>query len=187
MPSRLTTRSTTKRTRDTWLVISPVPHLDEVVIRTAADAIHDHQVDVALTAAQTWGEFRALLPTGEWDLVRAALLDEGRDPVSSGTAPSSGDHADAQSAGAWTWDRDEAPFSAWMLPRFPQRYPRWAQPRMHEIVPPSLLRRYGTEVPLFEPFQGSYWSIRVDRAEALAADLRRRGYHVEWSDVLKGY
>ena len=96
--------------------------------------------------------------------------------------------------GAWettlsggTWDRDEAPFSAWMLPGFPQRYPRWAQPRMHEIVPPSLLRRYGTEVPLFEPFQGSYWSIRVDRAEALAADLRRRGYHVEWSDVLKGY
>mgnify|MGYP003344104048 CR=1 FL=1 len=183
MPSRHTTRSTAKRTRDMWLVLSPVPHLDEVVIRTAADAIHDHQVHVALNTGQTWGEFRALLPTGEWDRVRTALLDEERESALAATARSSGDDP----AGSRTWDRDEAPFSAWMLPGFPQRYPRWAQPRMHEIVPPSLLRRYGTEVPLFEPFQGSYWSIRVDRAEALASHLRRRGYHVEWSDVLKGY
>ncbi|MDA1094431.1 MAG: hypothetical protein O3A25_14335 [Acidobacteria bacterium] len=184
---------TRRRVRQTppdqqWLIFTTLEgDPAEVVVRTATDAIHGHQIFVAVETAKTWGEFRALLPQGEWTHVEDALFQAWRYRVPSGESHSSVERDDTQISDWWTRYQDDGPFSAWMIPGFPLFYPRWAQQHLTDIIPPSVLKRYATLTPSANPNQGPFWRILETRGEALATALRRRGHHVEWVDFLQGF
>ena len=166
-----------KTLQEKWLVFNVVEHGDrhELVIRTADQAIHDHQVYTALEDSKTWGEFRRLLPEGEWGFLCNQLMS------------CAGWHERNDEQPELNWQDDEAPFDANVIPGFLLDYPRWAQQHIGKIIPPSVLKRHGTLTPAANRNQGAFWVIPVEKTHPLVNELRRRGYHVEGAQFLRGW
>ena len=154
-----------------WLVYKLVEN-GGVVVQTVEDAMYDHAVNVAIEEAKTWGEFRRLLPGGEWIKVYNRLIVERG--------------YDDEERQNLQWADDSAPFDPNQICGFPNGdYPRWAQQRMHEIVPRDILARFGQWTASVH--QGMFWLIPHENAKALANALRERGFHVEPTPFLRGW
>ena len=152
-----------------WLVYHCVGN-GGVVFDTVEGALYADAVHGALEEAKTWGEFRRLLPAGEWETVEEILSsqDDDLDPECR----------------RW-WEEDASPFGMEDIPGLSDGYyPAWRQADMEEIVPEDLLRAFGKSE--CSP-NGEFWLVPHENAEGLAEALRLRGYHVEETSFLRGH
>ena len=150
-----------------WLVYHEVGN-GGLVFDTVENALYAEALSGALEEAKTWGEFRRMLPAGEWETVEALLQSRSA-------------HDDDEGA---PWDEDAAPFTSSDIPGLDDGYyPEWRQADMEEVVPEDLLETFGKRE--CSP-NGMFWLVPHEHAEALAEALRQRGYHVEEASFLRG-
>lgn len=134
----------------------------EVARRT--DNIHR-----ALTNAKTWGEFRIMLPPGEWEIVVHMLRDIADFYDDDGVA---------------IWEFNHHAFNGYEdIPAASDGdYPAWLQERLQDYIPSDLLERYGKRT---SSAVGEYfWYIDECDVLNLLAALRQRGYSVSPEDNL---
>jgi hypothetical protein len=178
MPSKRRRRSTPGNTDHVhspepvgWLVYKFAAN-GGVVFDSAEQAVYDEAVQGALAEAQTWGEFRRMLPAGEWASIEEALREA-----------ETGDEDDPDPR---PWERPSTPFDPSAIPGFSDGdYPRWAQQSMDEVLPADLLAAFAEKQASVH--QGWFWFIPHDRAEELVEALRARGYRVEHTPFLRGW
>lgn len=90
---------------------------NSVVFAREPDALRVDTINRAINTAETWGQFRAMLPDGEWDSIADAM-----DP----------DEIDLYG--------DDRPFDTMLLPGFRDRtYPTWLMPRMLHFLPGDIV------------------------------------------------
>ena len=141
-----------------------------VVFATRADAEHVSAINRALFEAETWGEFRRLLPGGEWDTIAEML----------GDCPDDDDDADEMCH----WERDDEPFSVDNIPGVGDGdYPPWLQADMDSVIPEDILERYGKRES--SVLNGPFWEIPPSNLEPLVDELRAQGFVVEPADDLE--
>jgi hypothetical protein len=154
-----------------WLVYKLAAN-GGVVFDSIEQALYAEAVNGALAEAQTWGEFRKMLPPGEWEDIEDALREA-----------ETGDEDDPDRL---FWERARTPFDPSVIPGFSDGdYPRWAQQHMDDVLPGDLLAEFAEQQSSIH--NGSFWFIPHDRAEALAEALRSRGYRVEHTPFLRGW
>jgi hypothetical protein len=154
-----------------WLVYKLAAN-GGVVFDSVKHALVDEAVNGALAEAQTWGEFRKMLPAGEWDSIEDALREAHTFDEDDSDPP--------------FWERPSTPFDPAFIPGFSDGdYPRWAQQRMDDVLPGDLLEEFAEQRSSIH--NGSFWFIPHDRADALAEALRSRGYRVEHTPFLRGW
>ena len=133
---------------------------DSVTFARRSDAEEVAQIWVALETAKTWGEFRAMLPEGEWEENLEDYFEEG--------------------------PPDDKPFDSDAVPGHPDGdYPQWLRQTMLEWLPQELNGKYG-EVRM-SVLNGEYLDLPADKAEEIAADLRAMGHTVTPTDVYFGW
>jgi hypothetical protein len=143
-----------------------------VVFESVEQALYDEAVHGALAEAQTWGEFRRMLPAGEWESIEEALCEA--------------ETSDEDDPNRLQWERARTPFDPSAIPGFNDGdYPRWAQQRIDDVLPADLLATFAEKQSSVH--NGAFWFIPNDRAEALAEALRARGYRVECTPFLRGW
>jgi hypothetical protein len=135
-----------------------------------------HRIDAiqrALSEAKTWGEFRRMLPKGEWKHIVGEISEHHGDPRSD-----SGDDIPR-------WDLDETPFNGFgdMPGVSDGDYPPWLQQAQDKILPADILKNFAKLKD--SVLNGSFWQIDEDKADQVAAVLRARGYMVERADNLQ--
>jgi hypothetical protein len=154
-----------------WLVFKFAAN-GGVVVDSVERALRDEAVHGALSEAQTWGDFRRMLPLGEWTHIED-LLREGHTSDEDDSDPP-------------FWERPNSPFDPSVIPGFSDGdYPRWAQQCMDDVLPGDLLEEFAEQRSSIH--NGSFWFIPHDRADALAEALRSRGYRVEHTPFLRGW
>ena len=156
-----------------WLVYRAHPNggavFAEVSEAICLDAIHQ-----ALSDAQTWGEFRRLLPEGEWDVVEELLIE----------AYGALDGDDDPDPGRPEWELDDAKFDRAAIPGCPEGdYPRWLQQSLDDLLPREVIEQYAKRTSSL--INGAYWFIDATWADEVAAVLRRYGYAVERAEFLQ--
>lgn len=148
-----------------WLVVKYAAN-EALVVQDAADAVYQEAIIGALTEARTYGEFRRMLPAGEWDEVidRLHMIEEWEDRED--------DWLDDK---RFDWN---TPFDSECVSGFSEGdYPAWSQAELDEILPKALLRKYATRA--VSVHNGGYWHIPHESAPALIADLQALGFHVD--------
>ena len=157
-----------------WLVVKYAAN-DGLVVQSVEDAIYQDAIQGAIEEAKTYGEFRRLLPEGEWENVVDRL-----------STPEECEDADE------LWYEDPAfdwntPFDCQLIAGFCEGdYPAWAQAEMDAVLPEELLEKYATSTSSVH--NGPYWHIPHESADALIADLRALGYRVEdGANYLRGW
>jgi hypothetical protein len=164
-PTQTVPRSDIAPGSEGWLVVKYAAN-EGLVVQCVEDAIYQDAIIGAIAEAQTYGEFRRLLPDGEWETVVERL------PV-----PEAWEDADA------VWYDDPAfdwntPFDATLVAGYCEGdYPAWAQAEMDSVLPEELLDKYATSASSVH--NGPYWHIPHESAAALIADLRALGYSVD--------
>ena len=154
-----------------WLVYKYAAN-GGLVFQRVADAVYDEALHGALSEAKTWGEFRRLLPEGEWETIQDLLIDWGG--------------YDEDDPERERWELDETPFSPHSIPGFSDGdYPTWAQQSLDEVLPEDLLLTFGTRASSVH--NGPFWLVPHDAAEPLVAAPRARGYQVEAATFLRGW
>ena len=129
-----------------------------VVIARESDALRVDAIRKAITTAKTWGEFRAMLPAGEWDAI-AYSLDLGEDP----------DEDIEDSFG------DAHAFNAERLPGFSDGdYPDWLMQRMPDILPKDILDKYAEISATIH--SGNRCFIEEGNLENVRRELKDRGF-----------
>ena len=148
-----------------WLVVKEAGN-GGLVVQSVRDALHEEAIIGALDEAKTYGEFRRLLPEGEWENV----LDRLRTPEA---------WEDADEAWYLAEDFDwNTPFDASdVAGYYDGDYPAWAQASLGAVLPEDLLQKYATVT--HSVHNGPYFHIPHASASELIADLRARGYTVE--------
>ena len=151
-----------------WLVYGFDWH-GNVVFQTVEQAIFDDAVHGALAEAKTWGEFRRLLPEGEWETIEEVLLEVA--------------DYDLEVDQKHLWELDETPFDEKsQIPDYRDGdHPRYAEQSIDEVIQEVLLEVHGvheTSIPFF--------LYDIDEAEAFVDALRLRGYRVEHTQFLRG-
>lgn len=120
-----------------------------------------HRVDAirkAIKTAKTWGEFRAMLPAGEWDSI-AYSLNPDEDP-------------DEDSEDRFA---DDLPFNAERLPGFSDGdYPDWLMQRMLDILPEDILDKYAEINATIH--SGNLCFIEEGNLENVRRELEDRGF-----------
>jgi len=148
-----------------WLVYGFDWH-GNVVFQTVEQAIFDDAVHGALAEAKTWGEFRRLLPEGEWETIEEVLLEVA--------------DYDLEVDQKHLWELDETPFDEKsQLPDY--RDDDHAEQSIDEVVQEVLQEVHGVHEPSI-PF----FLYDIDDAEAFADALRLLGYRVEHTQFLRG-
>lgn len=141
----------------------------EKAVALRIDAIHR-----ALDKAKTWGEFRRMLPKGEWAKLERQLMEDGD--------PRSAEDDDE----AIRWDLDDTPFSGYggSIPSASDGdYPLWLQQVQDKILPSDILKTFATLKD--SVLNGYFWYIEEEKGDQIAALLRARGYTVERADKLQ--
>ncbi len=117
----------------------------------AKEAKRVEQIEKALRVAGTWGDFRELLPPGEYLRIVSSMTRKPAD--------------------------DEA-FNANQVPGFSKgQYPPWHQSEMENLLPMSILQTYGQRK--FSEDYGSYFHISPSHWHKLVHDLSVLGFKVE--------
>jgi len=137
------------------LVCRVVPHNTTVVFATPERAKFVARLHDAIESSRTWGEFRKAVPPAEYSkIVRG--FDDADEP-----RPKSTDPFDGEQIAGWS-DGD---------------YPPWLQQEMEEVLPVSVLRKFGSlEATLVN---GSCWMVPEENLQATCAALRALGWEVE--------
>ena len=134
------------------------PYGNAVVIARESDA---HRVDAirkAIKTAKTWGEFRAMLPAGEWDSI-ACSMDLDEDPAE--------DIEDSFG--------DTHPFNAERIPGFSDGdYPDWLTQRMLDILPKDILDKYAEISATIH--SGNLCFIEEGHLQGIRRELEDRGF-----------
>ena len=164
-----------------WLVYSLAGN-GGAVFDTVDHAIYADAVHGALQEAKTWGEFRRLLPEGEWETVEERLSEAFGDEL---LQREDEEENEDEPAPERHWENDAAPFTMSDVPGLDEGdYPAWRQADMEEVVPEDLLEAFGK---IEASPNGPFWLVPHENAAALADALRLRGYHVEEASFLRGY
>jgi hypothetical protein len=149
-----------------------------VVFAFKSKAIYVSQIYKALSEAATWGEFRKLLPDGEWDLV-VGMVEETHG-IPDEFHNDEGDLEDVV-----RWDKDDAIFMGY--DHIPQAsdgdYPIWLQQNMDAIFTEMFLK--SMSALKLSVINGAYWHIEPDKIGAAIAWLEMRGFSVEENYELK--
>jgi hypothetical protein len=141
-----------------YQVVAGAP--DSVTFARRSDAEGVAQIWVALNTANTWGEFRAKLPEGEWEENLGDRFDESPpdgEPFDAGAVPG---HLDGD-------------------------YPQWLRQTMLKWFPQSLIDKYGdiqTSV-----LNGDFLDLPAAKVEEIAADLRAMGHTVDMTELDFGF
>ncbi len=145
--------SSTETSKD--LVYRRIPHQPELLIfAPRSRAFFVHQIWSAIKLAQTWREFSALLPSGEWSRM-LEQLDESPD--------------------------DSDKFDEELLPGYSDGdYPPWLQAEIGRCLPVAALQNYCQEVD--SGINGSFCKIPQTNESHLVATLEHSGYSVERKD-----
>jgi hypothetical protein len=135
-----------------------------VVFAFEAEARRLDRIYWALEHAKTWGEFRRLLPEGEWDDVVEALDLTDQDNLQ--------------------FEDDQSPWIAFLGQPFDAceltgdgDYPKWLQQHMDKVLPPDLVEKYGEWQR--SSFNGEFLHIDPDHIDEIVTALRNRGYQVD--------
>lgn len=147
-------------TRPIKIAYTTAPHNGGLVFATPERAELVSRVHRAIASAETWGEFRRLMPRVEYSHVVRAF-DENCEPRPRGTDP-----FDPESVPGWS-DGD---------------YPPWLQSQMDRLLPYEVLKRYGKLEAT--AINGSFWMIPADRIDEVRAALEALNYVVEQRDDL---
>lgn len=108
----------------------------------------------ALSSARTWDEFKRLMPSQEYQMIRR-VFDEQCEPRPR---------------------LDEEFLAEYVSGVSDGDYPPWLQTEMERIIPQDILRQFGKYETTF--LNGSYWHIPKAQMEPMANALRDRGFEV---------
>ena len=134
---------------------------DGALFAGSDEAEYVGQIRQALYNSNTWGEFRRQLPAGEWEQNLAEKFEFREDPIPA----------------------DDEPFAADCVPGHADGdYPEWLQQNVLEWFPEELIEKDGGRVHN-SIFNGEFLELPGDKAEAIADELRVRGYTVERTDL----
>lgn len=137
-----------------------------LVVQFMDDALYAEAIQGAIAEAKTYGEFRRLLPKGEWESIIERLA-----------TPEAWETEDQ----IWYEDPDfdwNTPFDGSCIAGYDDGdYPGWAQAELDAVLPAAILAKYATAKDSIH--NGRYWHIPHDSAPALIADLKALGYNVE--------
>lgn len=147
-----------------------------LVFATAQSAVRCAAINRALSKATTWGEFRRMLPEGEWyDIVDMVEQAHGLPPDD----PTDATHDMTR------WDLDETPFRG--VEEIPAagdgEYPEWLQQAMDQVLPEDILSRWGKRT--YTVFNGAYWHLDPANEIKIVRQLKSRGYDVRRADDLE--
>jgi hypothetical protein len=112
------------------------------------------QIHHAISQSNTWGQFRKLMPSDEYQRFMKEHFDENDEP-----RPPARAKFDAGTTGLESGD-----------------YPPWLAPMMDRWIPRDLLDKYATKEAT--TLNGDYWEIQEEDADSLAGELRALGYRV---------
>ena len=147
----------------TTLYYRSSPANEGVVLAEAARASFVADIHHAIVTARTWGEFRELMPFGEY---RRLVIEMFGEPGDFQAVPSD----DESFASCCIWGYDDGD------------YPPWLQAEIGYVLPPDLLERYSVLVGT--RLNGDYYEIEDGNFVALKAELEARGYDlVDRSDL----
>ena len=139
------------------------PSNEGVVLAEPVRATFVSDIHVALSTAQTWGEFRQLMPFEEY---RRLVIEMFGEPGELQAVP--GDDEEFDSSYIWGYHDGD--------------YPPWLQAEIGQVLPPDLLERY-TEA-IGTRLNGDYYQIEDGDFVALKAELEARGYDlIDRSDL----
>jgi len=134
---------------------------DGALFSGSDEAEHVAQIRQALYNSNTWGEFRRQLPADEWEFQLAERIDFRYERIPA----------------------DDEPFAADCVPGHADGdYPEWLQQTALEWFPEDLIEKFGGRVHN-STFNGEFLELPGDKAEAIADELRERGYTVERTDL----
>ena len=136
------------------LVYRGTDYGNAIVIALEADARRVDAINKAIKTAETWGEFRAMLPAGEW-----VTIVEYLDPDELVTSFA-----------------DDHPFDNERLPGYSEReYPVWLMQRMLDILPEDILEKYA-DISAGMMTSGNVCYIEEDSLEDICRELEERGF-----------
>ncbi len=139
------------------------PANEGVVLADPVRATFIAEIHHALSTAQTWGEFRELMPFEEY---RRLVIEMFGDPGNIQAVPA--DHEDFDSSHIWGYHDGD--------------YPPWLQAEIAQVLPPDLVNRYAE--PVGTRLNGDYYHIHNSDFVALKAELEARGYDlIDRSDL----
>jgi hypothetical protein len=128
-----------------------------VLFADRASAEYVARIRDALYNSTTWGQFRAKLPTGEWEQKFGDDFDED-----------------------WA---DDKPFEADCAPGHGDGdYPEWLLQSQLDWFPHELIEKYGG-TRRGTALNGDALELPADRADEIAEDLRAMGHTVERTDL----
>jgi hypothetical protein len=139
------------------------PANEGIVLAEPARAEYVSELHNALSVAQTWGEFRKLMPFDEYLRYISETFGE---PGNLQAVPA--DHEEFDSSWVWGYlDGD---------------YPPWLQTEIGEVLPPDLLGQYAFSESSM--LNGDYYMIFDEDFVDLKAELEARGYElIDRSDL----
>jgi len=138
-----------------WLFYRVSPANRGLVFAKPERAIEISQLHCAIARSRTWGEFRAAMPAGDYELIAAQLFDL--------------DDLDRPD--------DDEPFVPERVPGYVDGdYPPWLQQEMESVLPRKVVERFGKR--LQTAINGIYLHIDEEDRARVVATLMRDGYRV---------
>ena len=141
-------------------------------------------VETALVRAKTVGEFRTMLPVGEFDSFSSWDKDEGgliyfdgekylfSDQGALSEVPNSHEYSEESIVRV-----DDPFYPQKVIPRyFDGNYPPFSQALQDEFLPGDFCKEYGVFVG--SPAVGAWWEFPADKAEDMKAELESLGFIV---------
>lgn len=146
----------------TKLLYRVIPHNGGVVVAEEQRAYEIASIHHAIKSSLTWGEFKAAMPSEEYDKIIGWYLEgfayeEVLDEEPELPAP-------------------EEPFDADFL-ICDGDYPAWLQAEMDRVIPEGMFHRYGKSEQTF--ISGNFWNIPEANTGPLLAELHGRGFEVD--------
>ena len=139
------------------------PANEGIVLAEPARATFVAEIHHALVHAQTWGEFRELMPFDEY---RRLVIEMFGEPGNLQAVPADDEKFDS----SYIWGYHDGD------------YPLWLQTEIGQVLPPDLLDRYAE--PVGTRLNGDYYHIENDNFVLLKAELEARGYDlIDRSDL----
>ena len=139
------------------------PANEGVVLAEPVRATFIADIHYAISTAQTWGQFRELMPFEEY---RRLVIEMFGEPGNFQAVPADDEKFD--SSHIWGYHDGD--------------YPPWLQAEIGQVLPPDLLDKYA--VLEQSVMNGSYYVIYDDDFPDLKAELKARGYElIDRSDL----
>ncbi|WP_156628638.1 hypothetical protein [Mycobacterium sp. 1274756.6] len=114
----------------------------------------------AINESETWGQFRAALPTGEWESHFLPHFEDWEEEVPA----------------------DDEPFNSGDVPGYDDGdYPGWPAQEQLDWFPKQLIEKYAGR-KANSVHSGEFLELPGERADEIAAELRAMGHTVERTD-----